>query len=134
MYRLHPDIGVIRLADEVHILPIKSDPSWIEYQAWVTAGNVPDPAPIVEPPLPEVVVPQKVTMRQARIALHRAGLLASVDSAIASLPEPQRTEAQIEWEYSQEVQRHNGFVAILAPILGLDDAALDALFTLADTL
>ena len=83
---------------------------------------------------PCAAVPDAVTMRQARIALHRSGLLASVDTAIAGLPEPQRTEAQIEWGYSQEVQRHNGFVAILAPLLGLDDAALDALFTLSATL
>ena len=59
--------------------------------------------------------------------------LSSVEAAIDALPEPTRTEAKIEWEYSSEVQRHNGFVSDLAPMLGLSEADLDNLFTLAAT-
>ena len=70
-------------------------------------------------------------MRQARLALLGAGLLDDVGAAIAALPSPQKEAAKIEWEYSQEVQRHNGFVAQLGPVLGLDAAALDALFVAA---
>ena len=70
-----------------------------------------------------------VTMRQARIALLEVGLLDSVESAIASIPDPvQRKKAEIEWNYSQEVQRHNGFVSVLAPMLGLTDEQTDQLF------
>lgn len=76
-------------------------------------------------------VPQVVTMRQARLALLAVGKLAAVTAAINALPSPQKDAAQIEWEYSQEVQRHNGFVAQLGPVLGLDAAALDALFVAA---
>lgn len=72
--------------------------------------------------------PQAVTMRQARLALLGAGLLDDVDAAINSLPSPQKEAARIEWEYSQEVRRHNGFVSVLAPLLGLTDAQTDALF------
>jgi len=78
-----------------------------------------------------VPVPKAVTMRQARLALLGAGMLDDVEAAIASLPSPHKEAAKIEWEYSQEVQRHNGFVAQLGPALGLDDAALDALFVAA---
>ena len=78
------------------------------------------------PPAP--AVPQAVTMRQARLALLGAGKLAAVDTAIAALSEPTRTAAQIEWEYSNEVQRHNGIVSQLGPALGLTDAQIDALF------
>lgn len=93
-------------------------------------------------PLPDEVaeanrrgeVPDVVTMRQARIALHRAGLLARVNAALAALPEPARTEAQIEWEYAAEVQRHYGLVKSLGPALGLTDADLDALFSAASLL
>ena len=93
-------------------------------------------------PLPDEVaeanrrgeVPAVVTMRQARIALHRAGLLAQVNAALAALPEPARTEAQIEWEYATEVQRHYGLVKSLGPALGLTDADLDALFSSASLL
>lgn len=83
-----------------------------------------------EPPAPEPVpVPTKVTMRQARLALLAAGKLPAVSAAINALPSPQKEAAQIEWEYSQEVQRHNGFVSLLAPVLEMDDEALDQLFT-----
>jgi hypothetical protein len=83
---------------------------------------------------PQVSVPQSVTMRQARLALHAHGLLASVQSAIDSLPEPHRSEAQIEWDYSNGLERQNPFVATLGAALGLDNAALDALFVEASRL
>ena len=73
-------------------------------------------------------VPSSVTMRQARLALLGAGLLASVDAAINSLPSPQKEAARIEWEYAAEVQRSSGLVPMMGTALGLDDAALDDLF------
>lgn len=73
-------------------------------------------------------VPNEVTMRQARLALLGAGKLADVEAAIASMPEPQRTAAQIEWEYSNALQRSNPFVSQLGAALGLDSAGIDALF------
>ena len=81
-----------------------------------------------------VVVPHEVTMRQARLALLAAGKLAGVEAAIASMPEPQRTAASIEWEYSNALQRSNPFVAQLGAALGIDDAAIDALFVAASKL
>lgn len=76
-----------------------------------------------------VVVPGIVTMRQARLALLEAGQLAAVEAAINALPEPQRSAARIEWDYSSEVHRDRAFVQALGAALGLDAAALDALFT-----
>lgn len=80
------------------------------------------------PPPPPPVIPQSVTMRQARLALHASGLLASVQPAISALPEPQRTQAQIEWDYSNGLERGNAFVATLGAALGLNAAGIDALF------
>lgn len=94
--------------------------------AWV-ASYVP-PAP----PAPKV--PMAVTMRQARLALLAAGKLGDITAAINALPSPQKEAAHIEWEYSQEVQRHNGFVSLLAPGLGMNDEALDQLFVTASGL
>ena len=79
-------------------------------------------------------VPDEVTMRQARLALHAAGKLAAVTAAIDALPDPPKTEALIEWEYSSTVRRDSRFVALLGPALGLDSAALDALFVAASKL
>lgn len=81
-----------------------------------------------------VVVPGIVTMRQARLALLEAGQLAAVEAAINALPEPQRSAARIEWDYSSEVHRDRAFVQTLGAALGLDAAALDALFTRASEL
>lgn len=85
-------------------------------------------------PLPPEPVPQAVTMRQARLALLQIGKLAAVDTAIDSLPDPDKSAARIEWEYSQEVQRDKPFVSMLAPALGLTEEDLDNLFVLASTL
>lgn len=89
---------------------------------WV--GELPAaPAP---PPPP---VPQSITMRQARLVLLGAGKLAAVDTAIAAIvDEPTRKAAQIEWEFSNELQRNNTFVRMLAPGLQLTEAQVDALF------
>ena len=80
------------------------------------------------------LAPQEVTMRQARLALHAAGKLTAINAAIAALPDPPKTAALIEWEYSSTVRRDSQFVALLGPALGLDAAALDALFIAASKL
>jgi len=101
--------------------------AWLELSpdnSEVVVESIDDPVP----------VPAAVTMRQARIALYGAGLLSSVDAAIDALPEPTKTLARIEWEYSNELQRGNALVAALTPALGLTDAQVDALFVQAATL
>ena len=88
------------------------------------ASRAPEPAKI----------PQEVTMRQARLALLGAGLLASVESAIDAMPEPQKSAARIEWDHSQSVQRSRGLVIELGTALGLTGEQIDALFTAAAAL
>lgn len=83
-----------------------------------------------EPVSPPVPIPTVVSMRQARLALLQAGLLATVDAAIAA-----GTEAdQITWEYATEVVRNSPLVVNLSASLGLSEQQLDELFTLAATL
>lgn len=101
-------------------------PGW----AYVDDAFAPPPAPPAPPP----TVPDRVTMRQARLALLAAGKLAAVGTAIKALPSPQKEAAQVEWDYSATVERASPVVALLASALGLDDAALDALFTAAAAL
>lgn len=83
---------------------------------------------------PVFVVPQAVTMRQARLALLQAGKLDAVNAAVANMPGDAGVAARIEWEYSQEVQRNKELVLALAPVLGLNEAQLDALFIAAAAL
>ena len=83
---------------------------------------------LTPPPAPPVPTPSSVTMRQARLALLASGKLALVDAAIETLPEPQRAQAQIEWEFASEILRASPLVGVMGAALSLDAAALDELF------
>jgi hypothetical protein len=83
---------------------------------------------VIPPEPPPPAIPASVTMRQARLALHRAGLLTQVNSTITD------PEAQIEWEYATTVERNSPLVQNLAAGLGLTEQQLDDLFTTAATL
>ena len=96
-----------------------------------TRADFPDAQP---PALPEyvpvvVAVPEVVTMRQARLALLGAGLLAQVNTAVANMPGVEGDAARIEWEYAQEVRRDSPLVAALSAAFGWTGAQLDDLFT-----
>ena len=64
-----------------------------------------------------------ITPRQARLALHRAGLLDEVASMLAV-----DKEMEIWWEYSLDIQRNHEMVIALGTQLGLTEAQLDQLF------
>lgn len=80
------------------------------------------------PPLP---TPTIVTMRQAQRALYDAGLLDSVEAAIASFPGTLGDKARIDWRTAQEVKRNDPIVQALIPSLGLTEPQLDDLFVAA---
>lgn len=84
------------------------------------------------PALPAVA--STVSMRQAKLALYAGGHLAAVEAAIAALPEPQHTLAQIEWTSAAVVERTSATVALIASAAGLTESQLDALFAQAATL
>lgn len=104
---------------EISLRP-DSDHSW-DGTKWVY-----DPAP--------PYVPTVITMRQARLALLGAGLLSSIETAIESMPSPQKEEVRIEWDYSTLVRRDNKSIQALAAAIGLSDAQLDDLFVSASSL
>lgn len=86
-------------------------------------------------PAVEVAPIADVTPRQIRQALTLMGVsMASIAAALASLPEPQRSLAQIEWEYSIAFQRHRPLVESVGLMLGWDSAQLDALWRFAASL
>lgn len=72
--------------------------------------------------------------RRRRFVMYENNLLANVQPAINSLPEPDKTKAQIEWEYSNALQRGNPFVDVLGAALGLSSQDLDDLFIQASAL
>ena len=81
---------------------------------------------VVVAPVP--VIPQSATMRQARLALLGAGLLAHVNAAIEAMPGIEGEAARIEWEFASEIRRDSPLVSGLSEALGLTSEQLDALF------
>lgn len=85
-------------------------------------------AEYLNPSSPEIIVPEKVTMRQARLALMQFGILDDVETLIQSLEGATGVAARIEWDYSSEVFRNKPFVVSLGAQLGLTDEQIDQLF------
>lgn len=79
----------------------------------------------IDPSKIKSTAPTSLTMKQARLALLAAGHLATVEAAVAAMPQ----SAQIAWEFAATVDRSDPLTAVLAGVLGLNSAALDALFT-----
>jgi hypothetical protein len=120
------------LSGEVPFTASPNDPEahGRELHARALAGEFGPIAAYVAPPPPAPVVPQRVEMAQARLALHQAGYLTSVEAAMAALPKA----AQIEWEFRSHVARQSPLVSAMQGVLTLTDQQVDDLFTLAGTL
>jgi hypothetical protein len=80
-----------------------------------------DPPIDVQP----VIIPATISMFQCKAALLQAGLLDDANAAVAGSGSP---FIILAWAEGTEMQRASPSLAALAPLLGLDDAALDALF------
>jgi hypothetical protein len=132
-----PRAAVINLGRVVNIVAADDDdigPKIINIEAFpdVAIGWKWDGAQFTAPPAAQPEVPQEVTMAQARLALIEVGKLDDVQAAINAIALPKkRKRAQAEWDFRPTVRRRHGLVIELAPAIGLDDAALDALFILA---
>lgn len=76
-----------------------------------------------------------VTPRQIRQALILNGVsLSAIDAALDSLPEPTRSLAITEWEYSIAFKRNRDLVKQVGVMLGWDPDQLDALWEFAGKL
>ncbi len=93
-------------------------------------GQVVEYTPPVEP-----VPPPPITKRQLRLTLVRNGIsLASVDAAIASMPDGlSKEEAQIEWADASTFNRNHPTLLLIASALGLTQVQIDAMWAEAVT-
>ena len=86
---------------------------------------LPDGSPIV---LKSWSVPDTITNWRAKAVLTLHGLLGAVESALDSLPEPDRTVALAAWNGNADFVRNGPTVLALAQILSLTGDQLDAMF------
>jgi hypothetical protein len=85
------------------------------------------------PPMPPRV-PREIANWRAKVILAQMGLLAAVESAIAALPEPDRTVASLAWNGDAKLARRGKTVLGLAAALGLSADQVDQLFIAAEAL
>lgn len=74
-------------------------------------------------------VPTSISMRQVRLWLYRNDRLDLVDDYLKT-----NKEAEIEWEYSAEVERNNTMVSSIGEYLGMSEQELDTIFIEANKL
>ena len=109
------------------------------YAQWVANGNPKAGyyTPIPDPPgpgytyngtawvAPPVYIPQQVTAFQARAALYNAGLLATVEAAVAASTDE---VLKLAWAHALHFDRNSPTIAAMAATLGLSDTDVDNLF------
>ena len=99
-------LGIEKEALEAQVLSLQSQLS-----------TLPEPGEII------------VTRAQAKLALQAAGLLESVETAIASIEDAQqKAVATIAWQEAPNFSRSSTFVAMLGTMLGLSSEQIDNLF------
>ena len=80
-------------------------------------------------PEPIIIIPQVITMRQARLQLLEVGLLDNVEAIVAL-----DRKSQIEWEYASEVYRQSTLIEAVKGALNLTDVQIDNMFVEASKL
>ena len=80
-------------------------------------------------PEPIIIIPQVITMRQARLQLLEVGLLDDVEALVAL-----DRKSQIEWEYASEVYMQSSLIETAKGALNLTDAQIDNMFVEASKL
>lgn len=142
-YTLTSSAYIVRDSDSAIIPDDPMNMDWQIYQAWLAAGNTPNPVPT-----PVSVVPPQVSRRQffqaaaqqAIIsetdaeALFAGAIPASLATAVSQLPAGQQFAARMAILGDQFFYRADTFVVALGPLMGMTPAQLDAFFILAASL
>lgn len=100
-----------------------------------------DPAKVLQelchggelPPMPPRI-PREIPNWRAKVILAQMGLLSTVETAIESLSEPERTVARLAWNGDAKLARRGKTVLGLASALGLSSDQIDNLFIAAEAL
>ena len=137
-----PEVNLDRLNQSIIDADIISEFSGLTYEEQILSvlGDTLNDEPALDAliaghdPTPTVSYPD-ITPRQIRLALLFQGITdADVRGGLDTLPEPQKSAAIIEWEYSTVYVRDNALVSSVATMLGWTSQQLDDLWIYAYTL
>lgn len=128
MYKINTANGDIHRQDGFVITAPYDEPEYLEYAAWVQAGNSPEEIYIQ----PSVPVPESVSRFQARAALYTAGYLEAIEQVMQDLGTPMLSK--LAWQDALEFRRDSALVASMGALLSLSEVQIDDLFRLAATI
>jgi hypothetical protein len=106
---LNESNSILRIEDSA-VIPQGDNGDWQIYEAWLTEGNIPQPADELPAPVREL---DATTLR---LALLQLDLLDDVEDALSLLPRA----AQIAWEYSIIIKEDSLLVQEMISKLKLD--------------
>ena len=113
-----------------HYIP--SDPLFAAAEALAAEMGAALPFEPLPPQPASPTIPARVTRRQARLALHQAGLLDQVEALMASPETP--AAIRITYEDATEWWRDDPIIQAIGPALGLTPGQVDDLFVAASTI
>lgn len=95
-------------------------------QTWAVLDRPAPDAPVVV--VPPSDVPTEVPLWAFRAVLTVQGIAPQVDGLIAALPEPQKTVAQVQWEFGNYIVRSHPLIVALGAQIGMTAAQIDDVF------
>lgn len=139
MYQISEHSGKIKNTVSGIVFPNdERDINYPAYYAWLSENNTPVYIQFFEGEEEEKnrsLLPKIVSQRQLRTQLVLNGFnLDAIQTAINGLSEPDKSIAQIAWDYAITFERNSPLLVVVGQMLGLSESDIDTIFLNASAL